>query len=126
MVFYFHFLADKNKTIGTEEICGTSQIVELDNDSHRERQPKQIEVINLDDDDDDDVDSILKNTKNRFEKSWNYLDPQDQVQGPFHLESLRKWQDGGFFIEGFKVWKNGHSRDKAVLLIDLLRETEDA
>lgn len=52
---------------------------------------------------------------------WHYLDPQGDVQGPFSLTLLKRWNDADYFLPGFKVWKTGQSRNEAVLLTDVLR-----
>lgn len=52
---------------------------------------------------------------------WHYLDPQGDVQGPFSLTLLKRWNDADYFLPGFKVWKTGQSRNEAVLLSDVLR-----
>lgn len=52
---------------------------------------------------------------------WHYLDPQGDVQGPFSLTLLKRWNDADYFLPGFKVWKTGQSQNEAVLLTDVLR-----
>lgn len=56
---------------------------------------------------------------------WHYLDPQGDVQGPFSLTLLKRWNDADYFLPGFKVWKTGQSRNEAVLLTDVLRSIVD-
>ncbi len=34
---------------------------------------------------------------------WEYLDPNDEVQGPFTSEKLWQWYTGGFFPENLQV-----------------------
>ncbi|XP_064956461.1 uncharacterized protein At5g08430-like isoform X2 [Musa acuminata AAA Group] len=55
------------------------------------------------------------------DKTWHYVDPSGNEQGPFDMVSLRYWMREGFFDEDFKVWKTGQSREDAILLTDALR-----
>lgn len=87
-----------------------TQVIELSDDDEEKR-----EVLNKDTaaygDDDDDVSSLM----------WHYLDPQGEIQGPFSLKSLKAWMDADYFPNDFKVWKTGRNKDRAVLLIELIR-----
>ncbi|CAL5439271.1 unnamed protein product [Camellia sinensis] len=51
---------------------------------------------------------------------WHYVDPQGEVQGPFPMESLKRWSDANYFPPDFKVWRMGQSQEEAVLLSDAL------
>ncbi|KAI7985256.1 Uncharacterized protein LOK49_LG14G02247 [Camellia lanceoleosa] len=51
---------------------------------------------------------------------WHYVDPQGDVQGPFPMESLKRWSDANYFPPDFKVWRMGQSQEEAVLLSDAL------
>ncbi|KAL6977685.1 hypothetical protein U1Q18_026475 [Sarracenia purpurea var. burkii] len=85
------------------------------------------QIIELSDDDDDDnkedkdlgeQDQILCEHLGR--SLWHYMDPQGSVQGPFPIESLKRWSLSNYFPPDFKVWKKGQSQDKAILLSGLL------
>jgi hypothetical protein len=52
---------------------------------------------------------------------WFYTDPQNDVQGPFPLEMLRRWKEDEYFDDDFRVWRAGQSSDSAILLTDALR-----
>ncbi|MFS8007951.1 putative GYF domain-containing protein [Helianthus anomalus] len=51
---------------------------------------------------------------------WFYLDPQGQIQGPVSRFDLNKWNDYGYFSFDFKVWEDGQTPDRAILLTDML------
>ncbi|XP_027106843.2 uncharacterized protein At5g08430 [Coffea arabica] len=90
-----------------------------------EKEVKPAQVIELSDDESEVEDvKIEKHTAvgNPDECLWHYLDPQGMVQGPFSMTSLKRWSDANYFDRDFKVWKMGESLDKAVLLIDALRQ----
>lgn len=53
---------------------------------------------------------------------WFYIDPQGQVQGPFALNSLKRWHDDNYFDAGFRVWRIGQNPYDAPLLADVLRQ----
>ncbi|CAL9114366.1 unnamed protein product [Musa textilis] len=54
------------------------------------------------------------------DKTWHYVDPSGNEQGPFDMVSLRYWMREGFFDEDFKIWKTGQTREDAILLTDAL------
>lgn len=51
---------------------------------------------------------------------WHYIDPQGDTRGPFSLVHLLHWKRGGFFDEGFRVWRTGQTSEQAILLRDAL------
>ncbi|KAJ0467587.1 putative chromatin remodeling SWIB-Plus-3 family [Helianthus annuus] len=55
-----------------------------------------------------------------FRLKWFYLDPQGQIQGPVSRFDLNKWNDYGYFSFDFKVWEDGQTPDRAILLTDML------
>ncbi|URD73549.1 Plus-3 domain [Musa troglodytarum] len=55
------------------------------------------------------------------DKTWHYVDPSGNEQGPFDMVSLRYWMREGFFDEDFKIWKTGQTREDAILLTDAFR-----
>ncbi|KAA8515696.1 hypothetical protein F0562_018693 [Nyssa sinensis] len=93
------------------------------------------QVIELSDDDDDDDDNDETDGKvaedpgcqgqvvddHPGRSMWHYLDPQGDIQGPFSLILLKRWNDADYFVPDFKVWKAGQSPDEAVLLREVLR-----
>ncbi|XP_076950866.1 uncharacterized protein At5g08430-like [Bidens hawaiensis] len=54
------------------------------------------------------------------EDIWFYRDPQGEIQGPFSRTSLKGWSDDGYFGPDFKVWKDGQTPDRAILLTDII------
>ncbi|KAL6610240.1 hypothetical protein ACP70R_040209 [Stipagrostis hirtigluma subsp. patula] len=54
---------------------------------------------------------------------WYYNDPHGDEQGPFTMEHLHAWWNGGYFPENFRVWRTGQTSDSAILLRDALRLT---
>lgn len=59
-----------------------------------------------------------------FETVWYYSDPQGQVQGPFSLQMLKRWNDALYFPQEFTIWRylqNGAL--DVVLLVDALKRT---
>ncbi|KAK1696450.1 hypothetical protein QYE76_013147 [Lolium multiflorum] len=100
------------------------------------------DVIIIDDDDDEDEDYSLPDEganitvdldanksrdtdmvqhQTRHGAVWFYTDPQNDVQGPFPLEMLRRWKEDEYFDDDFIVWRAGQSSDSAILLTDALR-----
>ncbi|TVU36274.1 hypothetical protein EJB05_18202, partial [Eragrostis curvula] len=61
------------------------------------------------------------NGMSRNTSLWHYLDPQGETQGPFKLIQLWEWRKGGFFDEGFKVWRSGQTKEHAIFLRDAFR-----
>lgn len=97
--------------------------------SDKQVRPAQIQVIELSDDDDEEIEksSTIKPSfitpvpvENPHSSTWNYIDPQGNVQGPFPLFSLKCWNDSRYFSPDFKVWKAGQTQDQSVLLVDIL------
>jgi len=88
------------------------------------------EVIELSDDDDDDKEENEKASITKLVQAvqsgdlcvWHYRDPAGNVQGPFSLNSLRRWSDAGYFAEDFRVWKSGDRQDQSVLLVKILAQ----
>ncbi|XAR69643.1 hypothetical protein NMG60_11001322 [Bertholletia excelsa] len=79
------------------------------------RVDEPVTVIELSDDEEDDD---LGHHARRSE--WHYVDPRGNIQGPFSMESLKRWSDTNYFPPDFKVWKTGQSQDEAVLLSDMI------
>jgi len=84
-----------------------------------------VQVIDLSDSEEDEGPSYRDNVQiidcDPGSFLWHYLDPQGDVQGPFSLTLLKRWNDADYFLPEFKVWKTGQSRNEAVLLTDVLR-----
>ncbi|KAB5561155.1 hypothetical protein DKX38_006112 [Salix brachista] len=83
------------------------QVIDLSDDSEEDEGPSHRDSVQIID---CDPGSFL----------WHYLDPQGDIQGPFSLTLLKRWNDADYFLPGFKVWKTGQSRNEAVLLSDVL------
>ncbi|KAG5247597.1 protein binding protein [Salix suchowensis] len=83
------------------------QVIDLSDDSEEDEGPSNRDSVQIID---CDPGSFL----------WHYLDPQGDIQGPFSLTLLKRWNDADYFLPGFKVWKTGQSRNEAVLLSDVL------
>ncbi|KAH9611139.1 hypothetical protein KSS87_004802 [Heliosperma pusillum] len=85
--------------------------------------PKSVEVITLSDDEDEpeiaSVNAPALPDPECF--TWYYYDPMRQVQGPFPLSSLKRWNDLGYFQPGFRVWASGQRPDEAILLSYILQ-----
>ncbi|XP_051199722.1 uncharacterized protein At5g08430 isoform X1 [Lolium perenne] len=98
------------------------------------------DVIIIDDDEDEDYslpdeganitvdldanksrDTVMVQHETRHAAMWFYTDPQNDVQGPFPLEMLRRWKEDEYFDDDFRVWRAGQSSDSAILLTDALR-----
>ncbi|XVF60954.1 hypothetical protein PTKIN_Ptkin08bG0089200 [Pterospermum kingtungense] len=79
------------------------------------------QVIDLSDDEEDEDLTEIKVCDDVSSLIWHYVDPQGDIQGPFSLKSLKAWMDAEYFPNDFKVWKTGQSKDRAVLLIDIIR-----
>ncbi|XP_071736302.1 uncharacterized protein At5g08430-like [Rutidosis leptorrhynchoides] len=77
---------------------------------------KQPNVIELSDDEEEQKEYDLTH------KMWFYLDPQGQKQGPVSKKELKLWSDLGYFTSDFKVWKDGQTSDRAILLKDMLSD----
>ncbi|KAL2941880.1 hypothetical protein RDABS01_030230, partial [Bienertia sinuspersici] len=43
---------------------------------------------------------------------WHYFDPQQRIQGPFSLTSLKRWNDLRYFPLDFKVWMSGQTPEQ--------------
>ncbi|KAF9684153.1 hypothetical protein SADUNF_Sadunf04G0088100 [Salix dunnii] len=83
------------------------QVIDLSDDSEEDEGPSHRDSVQIID---CDPGSFL----------WHYLDPQGDIQGPFSLTLLKRWNDADYFLPGFKIWKTGQSRNEAVLLSDVL------
>ncbi|WOG95712.1 hypothetical protein DCAR_0415039 [Daucus carota subsp. sativus] len=78
-------------------------------------------VIDLSDDDDEegpeginDASQIIDSPESSL---WYYKDPQQTIQGPFSMVTLKKWTENLYFPSDFRIWKSGHA---PVLLMDML------
>uniref|UniRef100_A0A7N0V459 Zinc finger CCCH domain-containing protein 44 n=1 Tax=Kalanchoe fedtschenkoi TaxID=63787 RepID=A0A7N0V459_KALFE len=54
------------------------------------------------------------------EKIWHYQDPSWNVQGPFSMLQLRKWNTSGYFPLDLRIWRTGEKQDESILLTDAL------
>ncbi|XP_043720659.1 zinc finger CCCH domain-containing protein 44-like isoform X2 [Telopea speciosissima] len=108
-------------------------IVDLDdNDGNctmvKRQRISAVQVVEVSDDDDEipEDDRCPGNTpqnQNLEDPSrsiWHYVDPYNEVQGPFPMSALKRWEESNYFAPDFKVWKTGQSMDEAVLLTDAL------
>ncbi|KAI3798067.1 hypothetical protein L1987_33335 [Smallanthus sonchifolius] len=85
-------------------------------------------VIELSDDDEEETHEQVDEEKthkheDEYEFSrpkWFYLDPQGQIQGPVSRIDLKRWSDAGYFSPNFKVWNDGQTPNRAILLTDML------
>ncbi|KAI3795012.1 hypothetical protein L1987_37655 [Smallanthus sonchifolius] len=85
-------------------------------------------VIELSDDDEEETHEQVDEEKTHKQEDeyefsrpkWFYLDPQGQIQGPVSRIDLKRWSDAGYFSPDFKVWKDGQTPDRAILLTDML------
>ncbi|KAI5591927.1 hypothetical protein BDE02_04G116800 [Populus trichocarpa] len=121
-----HFVEDQPKQL--TNIIGESNDemlpVNIEDNKHRQCS-MDVLVIDLSDSEEDegprhrDNVQIIDCDPGSF--LWHYLDPQGDVQGPFSLTLLKRWNDADYFLPGFKVWKTGQSQNEAVLLTDVLR-----
>jgi hypothetical protein len=125
-----HFVEDQPKQL--TNIIGESNDemlpVNIEDNKHRQCS-MDVLVIDLSDSEEDegprhrDNVQIIDCDPGSF--LWHYLDPQGDVQGPFSLTLLKRWNDADYFLPGFKVWKTGQSQNEAVLLTDVLRSIID-
>ncbi|KOM26726.1 hypothetical protein LR48_Vigan307s001100 [Vigna angularis] len=90
-------------------------------------QPSQ--VIELSDDDDDEeenekasITKLVPAVQSEDTLMWHYRDPTGNVQGPFSLNSLKRWSDAGYFNGDFRVWKSGDRQNESVLLVKILAQ----
>ncbi|TVU19437.1 hypothetical protein EJB05_35587 [Eragrostis curvula] len=105
--------------------------IEDDGDENLRQGGGQTAVIDLEADDARDTHRVQHETSNTLRRRgisqrrcvWYYNDPQGDERGPFTMEHLRHWWDGGYFPEEFKVWRRGQSSDSAVFLRDVLQMT---
>ncbi|CAM0883963.1 unnamed protein product [Alopecurus aequalis] len=65
--------------------------------------------------------ALIVNRITESDKMWHYIDPAGHEQGPHSMDSLRRWQQEGFFDLGFRVWRTGQSRRKAIKLVDAMQ-----
>ncbi|KDP45960.1 hypothetical protein JCGZ_11863 [Jatropha curcas] len=111
----------------TEISCGSNDKTQPMNTQQHSRGGINVQVIDLSDDDDDDEneDSNVSEALHYDLASyvWYYTDPQGEVQGPFSINSLKRWNDADYFPPGFKIWMMGQSPREAVLLSDILPRT---
>ncbi|XP_017630781.1 zinc finger CCCH domain-containing protein 44-like isoform X2 [Gossypium arboreum] len=54
------------------------------------------------------------------DKIWHYQDPHGKVQGPFHIEMLRRWSMSGHFPPDLRIWRANEKQDNSILLTDAL------
>ncbi|KAL1073114.1 hypothetical protein V6Z11_D11G199100 [Gossypium hirsutum] len=54
------------------------------------------------------------------DKIWHYQDPNGKVQGPFHIEMLRRWSMSGHFPPDLRIWRANEKQDNSILLTDAL------
>ena len=54
------------------------------------------------------------------EKIWHYQDPSGNIQGPFSIIQLRKWNIKGHFPPHFRVWRTNERQEDSILLTDAL------
>uniref|UniRef100_A0A7N0RBQ7 Zinc finger CCCH domain-containing protein 44 n=1 Tax=Kalanchoe fedtschenkoi TaxID=63787 RepID=A0A7N0RBQ7_KALFE len=54
------------------------------------------------------------------EKIWFYQDPSWNVQGPFSMLQLRKWNTSGYFPLDLRIWRTSEKQDESILLTDAL------
>ena len=54
------------------------------------------------------------------EKIWHYQDPSGNIQGPFSIVQLRKWNTKGHFPPHFRVWRTNERPEDSILLTDAL------
>jgi hypothetical protein len=121
-----HFVEDQPKQL--TNIIGESNDetlpVNIEDNKHHQCS-MDVQVIDLSDSEEDEGPSYRDNVQiidcDPGSFLWHYLDPQGDVQGPFSLTLLKRWNDADYFLPGFKVWKTGQSRNEAVLLTDVLR-----
>ncbi|MBA0560731.1 hypothetical protein Golob_017609, partial [Gossypium lobatum] len=64
----------------------------------------------------------MESTVNNIEtdKIWHYQDPNGKVQGPFHIEMLRRWSMSGHFPPDLRIWRANEKQDNSILLTDAL------
>lgn len=121
-----HFVEDQPKQL--TNIIGESNDemlpVNIEDNKHRQCS-MDVLVIDLSDSEEDEGPRHRDNVQifdcDPGSFLWHYLDPQGDVQGPFSLTLLKRWNDADYFLPGFKVWKTGQSQNEAVLLTDVLR-----
>ncbi|KAK9291386.1 hypothetical protein L1049_019332 [Liquidambar formosana] len=108
-----------------DESNGDMQLVNLENMGFQRMLDKQLmaaPVIDLSDDEENQGPSggnqIVDDQLKRL--IWYYLDPQGDVQGPFSMNSLKRWSDCDYFPADFKVWKTSQRPDEAISLSDML------
>ncbi|KAI7733781.1 hypothetical protein M8C21_023331 [Ambrosia artemisiifolia] len=104
-------LEDKQmpKTKSSGQIIDLSNVIELSDDE--EEIHEQTDAAKTHKQEDENEVSSSK---------WFYLDPQKQIQGPFSRYDLNRWSKYGYFKADFKVWKDGETPDRAILLTDML------
>ncbi|KAK4488638.1 hypothetical protein RD792_004407 [Penstemon davidsonii] len=98
---------EKYSQVKQEQPLATTQVIELSDDDENGDESTDFGPTGMDRESPDDV-------------IWHYLDPQGNTQGPFSLNSLKRWYDADYFNSGFKVWKLGQSPDDSVILADIL------
>ncbi|CAM8886178.1 unnamed protein product [Rhodiola kirilowii] len=54
------------------------------------------------------------------EKIWHYQDPSWNIQGPFSILQLRKWNTSGYFPLDLRIWRTGERQGDSILLTDAL------
>lgn len=123
------------------ENSNSSQIIEIveDKEIPRNKRTADVQIIDLDEDEEDCLAGLKENDPlttdacckiveaviSERQKVWHYIDPLGNEQGPFALASLGYWKEEGFFDDDFRVWRSGHSKEDAILLIDALRQSHN-
>ncbi|KAL0904284.1 hypothetical protein M5K25_026374 [Dendrobium thyrsiflorum] len=62
----------------------------------------------------------LPSITNEVDKIWHYQDPSMNIQGPFSLSQLRKWNTTGYFPPDMKIWRTSEKQEDSKLLADVL------
>ncbi|KAK8965541.1 Zinc finger CCCH domain-containing protein 19 [Platanthera guangdongensis] len=57
---------------------------------------------------------------NEADKIWFYVDPSNNMQGPFSLTQLRKWSTTGYFPPDMRIWRTAEKQEDSILLTDVL------
>ncbi|GAA0139260.1 hypothetical protein LIER_00843 [Lithospermum erythrorhizon] len=99
----------------------TMPVIELSDDEEAEKGIQKL-------DDNHGLPTKVEKPDNEVEKRilgpedaiWYYSDPQNQTQGPFTIQSLKSWNDLGYFPSQFKVWRAGENEEQAIFLADAI------
>lgn len=109
--------------IGEKGIIGGKKSLDDIQEMLKEQSASNIEVIELSD---DELEStvLVKNQAlgNRDFTLWHCLSPCGKIGGPFPLSLLKEWTNSGYYELEFMVWKEGQSQEKAISLIDAIRQ----